>query len=378
MEEKKEVKKTELEDVYKVYKKYFNLDSTDRIDIVLAVVLSSKLEGIPIWLIIVGASGDMKSVQLNSLMELPECYVMHNLTSKTLVNGYKDKKKFPDLAPELNNKIVIIQDMAQILKLPPEEKAELWGQLRDLYDGFAGKLSGQGSRASYKDLKVTLIAGSTPTIDEQILIHQDLGTRELVYRTKGNKIRKDVMEKCMLNEEFNKKIKKEIMKTTESFINSHKPIRFKISEAQKEELMKLALYTSLMRSTASYDYYNKELKSHVYPEEPTRIIQQLQRVFFCLKSLAHPYTDETAFRILWDLVKSSCFPIRIQIFEYLMKNRDKEFLVNDLSKKLKIGFRTAKREIDIMYDIDLIKNNSVGYQDFFSINPSNELIIMLN
>lgn len=42
--------------------------------------------------------------------------------------------KFPDLAPLLDNKIILITDMAQLLKLPPIEKGELWGQLREFYD----------------------------------------------------------------------------------------------------------------------------------------------------------------------------------------------------------------------------------------------------
>lgn len=368
------IKKTTLKNVYTIYQKYFNLDNTDRIDVPLAVAISQKFEGIPLWVIIVGASGDMKSVQLNSLMDLPEAYVLHNLTSKTIVNGYKNKKIFPDLAPELNNKIIIIQDMAQILKLPPEEKAQVWGQLRDLYDGYAGKVSGQGSRAKYKDLKITFLAGSTPAIDEQILIHQDLGTRELIYRTTGNKIKKDVMKKCLNNEEFEEKIKKEIKEVTEKFFYSTEPKRFKLNEKQEKILMDLALYISLMRATASFDQYRNELRADVTPEEPTRIIKQLKRMFICLKSLSDDYTDEKAFRILWHIAKSSCFPLRIKIFEYLFNER-KEFQINNIAKTLKIGKNTVQREIEVMYNINLIKNNQItDYERWFSINEENELI----
>lgn len=374
MEKKEDKKRATLEDVYKIYKKYFNIDNTDRIDIVLATAISQKFEGIPLWLIIVGASGDMKSVQLNSLMDLSEVYVLHNLTSKTIVNGYKNKKIFPDLAPELDNKIIIIQDMAQILKLPFEEKAQVWGQLRDLYDGYAGKVSGQGSRAKYQDLKITLLAGSTPTIDEQILIHQDLGTRELIYRTNGNKIKQEVMRKCLDNEQFDKKIKKEIKEVTERFFYSNEPKRFNLTNNQEKILMKIALYISLMRSTASFDAYKNELRSDVTPEEPTRIIKQLKRIFICLKSLSDDYEDEKSFKILWHLAKSSCFPLRIKIFEYLLTNKDKDFLIGDISKNLKIGKNTVQRELDIMYNIDLVSLQEISYQRFFKINKDHELI----
>ena len=65
-------------------------------------------------------------------------------------------------------------------------------------------MSGMGSRSQYEGLKVTLMAGSTPAIDGQILVHQDLGTRELIYRTHGSKLKRDVMKKCFDNGKLSK------------------------------------------------------------------------------------------------------------------------------------------------------------------------------
>ena len=348
-----DVIQTPLEEVHKVYKKYFHIEDTKRLDIVLAVALSQKLEGIPIWMLIVGASGDMKSVQLNSFIGLDQVYKLHNLTSKSLVNGYKDKKKFPDLAPELDNKIIVIPDMAQILKLAPVEKAEVWAQLRDLYDGMAGKVSGMGSRASYDNLKVTLLAGSTPAIDGQILIHQDLGTRELIYRTKGNKMKKEVMQKCIDNEELEKQIAKEIKQKTKEFLEQTNPIRNYINPKYLEELMRIATYITYMRATAEVDSYTNELRNYVYPEEPTRIIKQLKRLFICLMSLNYDYLEERALEILWEVARSSAFPIRVNIFEYLL-NHTGEFSTSELAKHLKIGKKTAKRECCVLWNMGLV------------------------
>lgn len=342
-----------LEEVHKVYKKYFHIEDTKRIDVVLAVALSQKLEGIPIWMLIVGASGDMKSVQLNSLIGLEQVYKLHNLTSKSLVNGYKDKNKYPDLAPELKNKIIVIPDMAQILKLPPVEKAEVWAQLRDLYDGMAGKVSGMGSRASYDNIKVTLLAGSTPSIDGQILIHQDLGTRELIYRTKGNKMKKEVMQKCIDNEELEQRIAKEIKQKTKAFLDQTNPIRNYINPEHLKELMKIATYITYMRATAEVDSYTNELRNYVYPEEPTRIIKQLKRLYICLMSLNYDYLEERALKILWEIAKSSAFPIRVNIFEYLLNNKG-EFSTSELAKHLKIGKKTAKRECCVLWNMGLV------------------------
>jgi predicted transcriptional regulator len=357
------------------------IEDDKRIDVVLAVALSSKIEGIPLWLIIVGASGDMKSAQLNAIRN-EDTYLLHNLTSKTLVNGYKDKLKFPDLAPELDGKIVIIPDMAQILKLPPVEKGELWGQLRDLYDGYAGKTSGQGGRSKYEGLKVTILAGSTPAIDGQILVHQDLGTRELIYRTEGNVNKRKVMKKCFENEEKEDKISKELREVTRKFLASREPKRDYITEEIEDKIMEISSYITYMRATAEIDSYSNELRNDVYPEEPTRIAKQMKRLYVCLMSLADDYPEERALEIMWKVAKSSAFPIRIKIFDVMLENNE-EFSTSKIAEMIKIGKSTAQRELGILWSMGLVKlrREATSYPDrfydYWSINLRNKFVMKL-
>ena len=355
-----------LSDLHKLYCNLLHVEDTKRIDVVLAVALSSKLPGIPLWLILVGASGDMKSVQLNSFGG-ENFYVLHNLTSKTLVNGHRNKEKYPDLAPALDNKIIIIPDMAQILKLPPSEKGELWGQLRDLYDGLAGKASGMGCSTRYSGLKVTLLAGSTPAIDGQILVHQDLGTRELIYRTSGNKQKMKLMEKCFENESMEKEIGLQLKNITTEFIEQKKITREEYPKEVLDEIKNIAIYITYMRATAEFDNYSNELRNLVYPEEPTRIAKQLKRLYICLKSLEEDYSDYKAFEILWHVARSSAFPIRIKIFDYLLKHNGNEYSTSQLSEVMMIGKSTAKRECLVMENMGMVKcrRQETSYPDKF-------------
>src|SRR3990167_11253993 len=339
--------------LHQAYKNELYIEDTDRIDVVLAVALSAKLDGIPLWLIVVGPSGDMKPVQINALEGLPNKEILHNLTSKTLVNGHADKKKYPDLAPQLDKKIVLIPDMAQILQLPPSEKGELWGQLRELYDGYAGKNSGMGSTAKYSGLKTTLIAGSTPVIDSQILIHQGLGTRELIYRTNGSKNKEKVMQKCSDNEQNEREIADRIRFATTMFLKRN-IINTGAKQEILDQIMVMAKYTAYMRTTAEFDQYTNELRNTAYPEEPTRIAKQLKRLYICLKNLDKNYPDETALRILWHVSKSCAFPFRIRLFEFLSQNNG-EFSTSQLIELLQMGKSTVKRECCVLENLSLIK-----------------------
>ena len=367
-----------LQQLHSVYGSLLHIEDTDRIDVILSVVLSNKMDGIPLWMIIVGASGDMKSVQLNSLVG-DDIFILHNLTSKTLVNGYKDKKEHPDLAPKLNNKVVIIPDMAQILKLPPSEKGQIWGQLRDLYDGYAGKSSGMGTDTKYSDLKITLLAGSTPAIDGQILVHQDLGTRELIYRTRGNQNKGLLMDKCFQNENVEDEIKKRLREVTTEFLKGREINREAVDKEKLEKIKKIAIYITYMRATAEFDNYTHELRNWVYPEEPSRIAKQLKRLYVCLKSLDENYDEFDAFEILWHVARSSAFPIRVRLFDYLLKETD-ERSTSGFSELLKIGKATAKRELSVLHNMGLVscRKEETTYPDrfyeYWKINESHPFI----
>lgn len=371
-----------LQDLYIVYKKWLYLEDTKRIDIVLATYLTQYLDGTPIWLIIVGNSGDGKTEQIMALNKCDNFKILHNLTSKTLVSG---NPKVNDLAPELNNKVVIIPDMAQLLQLSPQEKGELWGQLRDLYDGFAGKNSGAGKRANYDKLRITLIGCSTPKIDSQILVHQDLGTRELIYRTEDITDDFTLMKFAMRNETEEKKMRQEMCDITFNFLKDKRIIQRELEESELEELQNIALFIAQSRATAEYDSYTNELRNFVYPERPTRVVKQLKRIYMALLSLEQDYSKNRAFEILWHLAKSCAFPLRISIFEhfvrdFISKNHIEEFSTSKVANTLLIGKRSAQRELFILWNMGIIhkrdaeEGNRWQITEYWRLNVTNKFI----
>ena len=374
----KEKGKVTLKQLHDIYKNLLYVEDTKRIDIVLATALSQKLPGVPIWLIMVGPSGDMKSVQLNAIDGFNTHY-LQKLTSKTLVNGFIDKSKHPDLAPKLNGEIVVIRDMAPLLKLNPAEKGEVWGQLRDLYDGFAGTASGQGVDVKYEGIKVTLLAASTPAIDGQILVHQDLGTRELLYRTNGSDNRDKVMDKCLGNESCEEDITKKLREITVKFLKDTEIVRNEIPANIISRLKEIAMYTRLMRASADLDSFENSLRCNVYPEEPTRILKQLKRLYICLMSLSDDYSSEEAIEILWKIGRSSAFQTRVEVLDYLLGSYE-EKSTSAIAEALRKGKSTMQRELAILWNMRLVhcRKEETTYPDrfydYWTINRDDEFV----
>lgn len=372
-----------LKDVHNIYKKWFHIQDTNRIDVVLAVALSRQLTGTPLWLILVAPSGDMKTEQLMSLDDDGETTkIIHKFTDKTLVNGFPDKDKYPDLAPKLNGKVILIPDMAEILTLHPNVKSQVWGQLRNLYDGFAGTQSGMGADIQYKNIRITFIGASTPVIDDQILIHQSLGTRELIYRPKEVTNKEEMMKKVLINEESEEIMRREIKEINQAFIRQIRVERIIIGKKVEESLKLLAQYLCLMRASGSLDSHSGELRGNVHPEMPTRSLKQLKRLFICLKSLYINYTDQKALEIVEEVVKSSIDPVRQSIFELLLTKNS--VTISCISNSLKIGKKKAKTELHTLWNLDLVNRDVKEYdnrnevtvmiEELWSINKDNDFV----
>jgi len=343
-----------LEDVYRISKKWFHLKNTNRLDVVLAVAFSQKMIGTPLWLIVVAPSGDMKSEQLRALDDDGlTTKIVQKFTDKTLVNGFQNKTEHPDLAPKLKDKIMLILDMADILQLRPEIKGQIWAQLRDLYDGNASSQSGTGADIYYTDLRVTFLAGSTPAIDEQILIHQSLGTRELLYRPSEIINIENLMFKAWNNEFYQIEMREEFKIVIQNFIRELQIRPIEVSNYARDKIMFLARYLAYMRSSAPTDSYTGDLRGEVVPELPTRCLQQLKRLFICLMNLDPEYSEEKALEIIKEVVLSSIDKTRAKVLDFIIKSNE-EMTTSMIAERLKMGKKSVRTECNILWYLNVI------------------------
>jgi hypothetical protein len=172
-----------LQQVYDVIQKWLFFPLTERIDVILATVISLFYEGNPLWLFIIGRSGDAKTEIVKALDGLKFIRRIDQITANTFASGRKDAK---DLGSELTGRrtILLFTDLACLISLNKDEKKKIWSQFRTLYDGDIYKDTGSGcDKPKYQNCHVVVIACVTRVIKEEHHIHQQLGTRELLYDT---------------------------------------------------------------------------------------------------------------------------------------------------------------------------------------------------
>jgi len=351
-----------------VYKKLFSVSDTNLLEIILSHYISHKLERQnPVWLFIVAPSSFGKTFHIKPFEDFPEVYLLNRITSRTLVSGQKNEV---DEVVYMNGKLVLVPDFSQFLCLHPQEKQMIWSQFRDLYDGYAVNKYGSGKRTEYKDLYVSLLACTTPDIDNQITLFQQLGTRHIFYRA-DYWISKDF--DYLLDNKDAKYILDQYRNTLKMFFDTNSFDCDNLPGLNRETLSyvkRLAEFVSVFRAEVHADAYTGEPIGFTYPEDPDRIFNMLKKMLISylivsggqlergkklIKEIAMSCIDERRYRI-FKTFKDLC---------YANGTLDDtvEVTLSQVANKVKLGLKTVK--------IQLYTLSQLGFLDFYEVEEGN-------
>ena len=332
------------------------------IDLALATTITRKSNQVPLWIIMIAPSGAGKSELIKPFEDEKQpstTEVMSKITPNTFLSGVSNtKENYIDFAQTLENnpKLFLTYDFAQFVKMDSKDKAQVWAQMRDIYDGFIERKAGLGVSKKVTNLRINWLICSTPVIDSELLVHQELGTRELIYRFDKDDLNKqDLMQRVWDNSTKQKEMRKELAFFVRSFIDKKESEglkEIKISEKTKNQIMMMAKTVSVLRAATESDNYTGELTNFVYEEMPTRILLQLKGVYVGLRNLDEKYTDEMALKVMQRLVFSSIHPIRLRIIIELLSAGS--ISTTDLQKKINIGYKTIKTQLDTATQLGLV------------------------
>lgn len=354
------------DELYKIIRKWLFIPDTTRIDAILAVALSVFDKDCPLWIFFVGGSGDAKSELLKGLDGLPYVRKIDQLTANTLATGKKDAK---DLGAELQNRdtLLAFTDLACLTSLNKDEKKKIWGQFRTLYDGEIYKDTGSGVKKKYDNCNVSILAATTSAIKDEYHIHQQLGTRELLWDTDPDPRDNNAkMVKALENNGKKKQMRKEIREAMQGFLqdktyNQEVEIPTNILTKMYVACEKLRI----LRASGSTDWKTGEVSVFMEAEVTTRLIQQLIKLYRALRCLDDEYPDERFEQIIEKIVKSSSNIVRYQIYEYFKKNPE---WINpfELHQRLRVARLSIAAQCEALWNMGHLKKEfreeAIGYE----------------
>jgi hypothetical protein len=299
------------EEVYEVFRKWLWLPDTVLLDVVFACAIANRMAGDPLWLFLVAPPGGTKTVPLLALEQAPMIVAVTTVTPAALVSGATfaggaDPSMFAKFQGEVG-KVLVIKDFTTVLQAPQQARDDIFGMLRDAYDGKFEKTFGNGVHRRY-DMHMGVMAGVTPVIEQYMEQNVGLGERFMSYRTpipKSMREQREYLRRAQKNVLHDVAMRKELGEISRAVLKFDYMGRGKmprIPDSISNKLIHAAQVVSLVRGSVTRDKYSKEITHKPFSELGTRLVKQLTKwslgvAMFHGRTTVHPDDYRTAVRM---------------------------------------------------------------------------------
>jgi hypothetical protein len=316
-----------IQDVNEIFRKWLYLDSTVAIEVMLATIISQSITGPPIWMFLVSPPGGAKTETLNALSLCPDVYATSTLTPPSLISGANIKDGVdPSLIPRLNGRIMVIKDFTSILSMRDADKDEIFGILRDAYDGKCGKVFGNGVTRAYAS-RFSILAAVTPRIYDLAGQHAQLGERfmKLMMGDNLNHASEEaIITRAISNINKETAMQFELQDVVRAFVfdrSTHQHLPH-LSEGITNRIVQLGMFGARMRGTVSRDnYHNDIITSRPSAEIGSRLGIQLAKLGQSLAIVyGHSRVGESEYTVLKKVMLDTVPQRTEDIIRYMIRH----------------------------------------------------------
>jgi len=345
-----------IQQLHDTFRYWLHIEDLDLIDTALAAVLDRKVSGDPVWLMLVAASGGMKTEILRSTFNVPWVLEVDNLTSRAIVTGRTvgDKMEaITGLAKEANEKVVVIKDFSEILAKERCERGEIISQFRTWYDGSVARRYGSQDKVVRVQSTIGLIVGVTPAIDLFTAVLGILGERFLKFRFKQD--RKNSRQGAVKLVGKEREMRQQLACAVKYYLeNLPLDIMPTVPQPILDAMGSLAELTALCRTTVPRGLGESGAICEIEPEYATRLSKQMLKMAQLL-ALVRQKKEVTLeeYAVIARIAEDTCIPYRLAILRAIHGNK---LTGSEIARKTGIPKATCYRSLD---DLEVL-----GYADY--------------
>ena len=351
------------------YNKWLSLKNNDAIKVMFGTVFANRLDGDPVWMFLVGAPGSAKSELLLSLAGSDEVIAKSTLTAASLISGWNLSGGGPDnsLIPKLNNKVLAVKDFTAVLGLNGTERDQIFGTLRDAFDGRIEKAFGTGNRAYVS--KFGIIAGCTPIINSVAAINQSMGERFVKFAMDETDAEQKIRA-AISNIDKESNMRSELQ-TAAAGVLAGRPDKPTVDATIIDRVVPLARFCAVLRGSVDRER-NTNLVTHIPTAEVgTRVAKQLTKLAFGLAMVdGNGAVGLDDYRIIKQVAICSC-PDRSAAIVYKMYTSG-ELTLEEIIKGTRLNKDTVVR---IISDLILLRSvNKIGLAEKATFKLSDQIL----
>lgn len=290
MPEEKQTEITRFIDLKKEFNKFLLLKDDGVLALLVDTIIANQLDGDSVWMFLVAPSSGGKSELLAAFNDVEFggnklMFPISDLTTNTFASGQKKVGEETSLLHKMpSGSVMVFKDFTSMLSKNRDARAEILGQMREVYDGEYTKRTGTGKDIVWKG-KVGAMAGATEIIYDYQEDFSAMGDRFIMYSMKQPG-RQELLKFVMDKEEDPDSNKEEMRIYLKACVKSYVGFILEnmvdegivLDEETKQNIIDVADFCTLVRSGVIIDKRRGHVEFVPSAEMPTRMIHQLMTI----------------------------------------------------------------------------------------------------
>jgi hypothetical protein len=288
----------------------------DALRAVLATAAVERLDGDPVWLLLVSGAGNAKTETVSSLTGADAVVVSTISSEGALLSATSRKESAKDATGGLlrvigDRGILVIKDVTSILSMNRETRAAVLAALREVYDGRWERTVGtDGGRSLSWQGRITLVGAVTTAYDAAHGVIAAMGDRFALVRVDSSQGRMEAGRQALANLGHEVVMREHLADVVGNLLREVDPAAAELDDEALEHLLGAANIVTLARTAVERDYRGDVIEAHA-PEAPTRFAKMLGQIV--RGGLSIGMTEADALRVALRVAGDSVPPVRLAV-----------------------------------------------------------------
>ena len=332
----------------------------------LATYAANYLNQVPLWMMIVAPPSSGKTEILGSMYKLPDTRLISDLTKGSLLSGTSKKDtsqgakgglllEFGDFG------FMIIKDMTTLLSKHPDAAAEVFGALREVYDGdFIRYFGNDGGSHKEWHGRLGVVVAVTPAIEMHRSGISSMGDRFLTIRVYNNDDLRMIQAHTALKSSGNEHIVRIEMQELAGELfqdfERNTDLRLEFLDDIHHYIAPLAALVASCRTPLERSGQNREIQFIYAPEGYARLSKQLYGLLSGSIAIGCSISEawQSVMRVALDTIPEQ----RAQILETIILNEEvtgkESFTLKKLRTITRLPQTTNRRIVNDLYSVGVL------------------------
>lgn len=354
-----------LEKCHSVFRRWLGQSyDTDALDSVLAAAAVERLDGDPLWLLVISGPGNAKTETVQSLSGIDAIVTSTIASEGALLSATSSKERTEDATGGLLRKleprgVLVIKDVTSILSMSGDARASVLAALREVYDGrWERNVGTDGGRSLLWQGRIALVGAVTTVWDKAHAVISSMGDRFVLVRVDSRKNRLEAGRQAIRNTGSEIQMRQELAAAVAEVMAAASTEAITPTEEETEALLRAADLVTLARTGVEFDRGGHVSEAHA-AEAATRFAKQLTQVQ--RGAVAIGVSRENALRLAIRCARDSMPPIRLAIIDDLALNPHSP--TTDVRKRIDKPRNTVDRQLQALHELEVVTVDEEPYGD---------------